>query len=1243
VGRLLFLRNLGYMKRWLWIVFLMQSLIAGAQDEGLDSLWSVLPQIPDSLRAPLLVEIASKLYNDSNANDARIDSALRLAYQAELLAHTYNDTTALVESRSIYIHYYRKTRQKSKLDSLLVLYQPLRAAMGYQIVDKYDSWNDFAGYRYAYLYNTLYILEDTTGDWNIADVSSPDKYDTFHRNQTTSKDLGNPNKVFWVRLKLRGHKAKNGDYLFMVGQDSYTWRDIQVYIPNDSGNYNLQITGSDLLPEQKTVQDWRSFFRVQLNREKEKEIYLRLQGPNNITVPPEIFLLHMDEPYLLDNEEKAHHNRGIFLGILWVQGVYFLLLFLSVKYRAYLFYVIYILGLILSVSNASYYHSFFPKSGEYHIFVYFIAAWIAAFGMIRFSEIYLNIREYLPKSRTYLQLYKSIFTFVAVGIIILITFEYNLSQFISYEVLNDLINGAANTYIMLISLGLILIMAIGIAVHHRGFVPARYLLFANIFLILGVGIPFGMASLNMGHLPFRQTMLAAEIGVILQLSFFALGVGNKQKMLEEEKKVALEQNLQLEHDANEKLRRTDEMKDEFLANTSHELRTPLNGIIGIAEGMMAGLENNDTSNLKENLSVIIDSGRRLNTMVNDLLDFSKLKNYDLELQRKPLDLRILTDIVLKVVKPLVKNKPIELHNKIPHELPKIWADENRIQQILYNLIGNAIKFTHEGNVTVRAGVIGELIEIIVSDSGIGIPPDKLETIFESFEQADGSIAREYGGSGLGLSITRRLIELHGGKIWVNSEVGVGSDFHFTIPAAKPQHYQYEIPSYDQIHFSGNPELQTYHISPEEDTESNDLNGISDEHKQVHILVVDDEPINQRVMKNILSQVNYRVSLANNGEEALRILETKKDVNLVLLDVMMPKMSGFEVCQRIREKHLPSELPVIIVTAKSQIEDLVTGLTSGANDYISKPFSRDELLARIRTHLNLYSINTVYGRFVPHEFIRSLGHSSIMEARLGDGVEREFTVMFSDIRSYTTLAEEMTPKENFDFINSYLGRMGPIIKSKEGFVAQYYGDGIMALFPNQPEDALQAAIDMYKKLADYNRERVEKSRIPIRIGIGLHTGPLLLGIIGDEKRMDAGVVSDTVNTSARMEGLTKYYGASILVSADTLLQMTDPTQFRYRYLGLVQVKGKKEPIGIYDFYDGDPPDIIQLKEHSLSHFEEGLSHYYNQQFQMAGKCFKKVLSIYPEDRAAKLYVNNSEKYDHEGIPDSWRGVEMILSK
>ncbi|MGI9544886.1 MAG: tetratricopeptide repeat protein [Cyclobacteriaceae bacterium] len=683
----------------------------------------------------------------------------------------------------------------------------------------------------------------------------------------------------------------------------------------------------------------------------------------------------------------------------------------------------------------------------------------------------------------------------------------------------------------------------------------------------------------------------------------------------------------------EQLEKVDQLKDAFLANTSHELRTPLHGIIGLAQSLA---ERNTDPNDKEDLDMIVYSGKRLSNLVNDILDFSKLKTHTIQLDLKAVDLKSMVDVVFKMSEPLLGEKSIELVNNVPKNLPAVHADENRVQQILLNLVGNAIKFTKQGQVAIAAEHKKELIAIKVADTGIGIPQEQASQIFESFTQVEDSRQRQYEGTGLGLSITKQLVEIHGGQIGVQSEVGRGSVFHFTLPIAKgvaAPLTSIEGDTSDELIITLENHQSSTTPSP----------AVVNGHQAFRILVVDDDPVNQQVIKNYLADSEYMITQAMDGDQALQAIDQKTKYDIVLLDVMMPGMSGYEVCEKIRETYLPSELPILMVTAKNQINDLVEAFNLKANDYLVKPVSKAELLARLATHLNLLHINQSYDRFVPKEFFKVLGRDNILDVKIGDQVQENVTVLFSDIRSYTTLAESMTVAENFQLLNGYLSRVVPVINSHHGLIHQFLGDGILALFLKGPENAVSASIDFQLMLAEYNEERLAKGRIPLQVGIGVNTGSLMLGIIGDRKRLGAVVVSDTVNTTSRLEGLTKKFGVSIVVGEDTWSQLPDQKQFRYRRLGKVLVKGKKNAIDIYDFYDGDTAELVRRKDQCKADFERALSLYYDRQFEEALLLFKKVIDINPDDKAALRYQSNAAGYIVQGVEDDWTGIEMMLTK
>ncbi len=693
---------------------------------------------------------------------------------------------------------------------------------------------------------------------------------------------------------------------------------------------------------------------------------------------------------------------------------------------------------------------------------------------------------------------------------------------------------------------------------------------------------------------------------------------------------------------NTKLARLDKLKDDFLSNTSHELRTPINGIIGIADSMIEGATGTLPNKAIRNLSMITFSGRRLANLVNDILDFSKLKHQNIILQIKPIDIKIVTDVVVFLSQPLIGKKNITLTNKITDTSP-IDADENRVQQILHNLVGNAIKFTESGKVEIFSTVIGKNIQIIVNDSGVGIQANKLKNVFNPFEQADGSIAREFGGTGLGLSITKQLIELHGGEINIESTIDVGTTVSFTLPLSDSK--QVDSNDINSILKSVHQENQIIDMEEENEEENNAIRNsqIISGYESLHVLIVDDDPINLQVLENQLRIENYEITRANNGQEAIDAVNSGTSFAIILLDIMMPKMSGFEVCRIIRKTHPPNLLPIIMLTANNQVSDLVEGMRSGANDYLTKPFSKGELITRIRTHVQLSLVNIAYSNFVPLEFLKLLEKDSIVDVRLGDHVQKEMTVLFADIRSFTTLSESMSPKENFDFINDYLGRVSPIIRKYNGFIDKYIGDAIMALFPEKVDDAVQASIEIHKQLILFNKERKQQSKQEVKIGIGLHIGSLMLGTIGEKKRMEGTVISDAVNLASRLEGLTKLYGALTLISGDVLDKISNPNQYNYRFLGKVRVKGKQSAVKVFEIIDSESEEVRNKKIALGSLFEQAIEAYYSKQFRQALIYFQDILLELPQDKAATFYLERCQHYFEEGIPENWEGIEALDKK
>ncbi|MCE9598195.1 MAG: GAF domain-containing protein, partial [Spirochaetia bacterium] len=288
------------------------------------------------------------------------------------------------------------------------------------------------------------------------------------------------------------------------------------------------------------------------------------------------------------------------------------------------------------------------------------------------------------------------------------------------------------------------------------------------------------------------------------------------------------------------------------------------------------------------------------------------------------------------------------------------------------------------------------------------------------------------------------------------------------------------------------------------------------------------------------------------------------------------------------------------------------------------------------------INEAISRFVPAEFLRLLGRDNIVGVELGENIAREMTVLFSDIRQFTTISESMTPEQNFRFINSYLKQVGPAVREHKGFIDKYIGDAIMALF-DSPDSAIAASIDMFRALESWNRGRALAGFILVKIGIGIHTGDLMLGTIGEQSRMEGTVISDSVNLASRLEGLTKYYGASLIISGQTHERLKEPEKLSLRTLDRVRVKGKKDPVVIIEVLNAEPEETCKLKEATRPEFEAGQTAYIKRDFTGASKLFYAVAKKNQKDRAAAVYYKRCKLLETAGVPEDWDGVESMSRK
>ena len=371
------------------------------------------------------------------------------------------------------------------------------------------------------------------------------------------------------------------------------------------------------------------------------------------------------------------------------------------------------------------------------------------------------------------------------------------------------------------------------------------------------------------------------------------------------------------------------LKSDFLANMSHEIRSPMNGVIGMTELV---LDTDLTPEQREYLGIVKSSSESLLTIINDILDFSKIEAGKLNFENIPFDLEATISDCVRPLHLRAQEKGIALTCEIAPDVPRaVLGDPGRLRQVLVNLIGNAIKFTSQGGVALqvkrldsrRANGVGGGVHFAVTDSGIGIPPESLDAIFDPFSQQDSSTTRKFGGTGLGLTISRRLVEALGGRIWVESEVGKGSTFHFSAQ------------------FSLDTQVQSVGNSAGASSTPGSAGADSLAEKSMDVLLVEDNPINQKLAVTLLENWGHKVTLAENGQLALDALARRR-FDIVLMDMMMPVMDGIEATQRFRASELGPRTPIIAMTANAMRGDRERCLEAGMDGYMSKPIKSAEL-------------------------------------------------------------------------------------------------------------------------------------------------------------------------------------------------------------------------------------------------------------------------------------------------------------
>lgn len=759
------------------------------------------------------------------------------------------------------------------------------------------------------LFNYLGFVEDTQENLTIEQVASPENQGWF---KTRKAHFGFSGSVFWARLKVVNHSRYNQWFAVLNNVGMHTLDRIDFFQPLPGGGYDMFRDGEEVEPDKKMIPSISlPAFGFYIAPGQSKTFYFRIQDEGLIALP-----------LILRSQKEMESFSAARIYWLFVFGafgfflVYNLLLYATLRDMVFLYF---------SLMLSSYLLLFFVPQMMFSVFPG-LDTWVI--NRLKDCTMLFYYIAWLLLTKNYFRLNKLpgllgkwvncllIITGITGAALFLLPYGWALPFSVTIAVINCLS-----------------IFMISVCAWRKGFAAGRYYVIAVTFIFLPSALR-GMNTLGFLNVyPYLRIMdNMGSFLVILLFSCLALidrhNILNKQ-VLAAHKKAEL-------------------AKDEFLANTSHELRTPLHGIIGLCEDLLTRGKNASSQEREQELNIVIQSARRLSSLVDDILDFTRIRQGSVRLQKRAVDFGSALKLAVSLCRPLIGKKPVRIRTDIPETLMPVLADENRLQQILLNLIKNAIKFTSEGEILISAQEKGAVLKVSIQDTGGGIPESKMPQVFERFFQADGTIGREHGGVGLGLAITRQLIELHGGQISVSNNKLGGANFEFTIGFAKKGSEADLTPSLldENLRVENNNEFLPVPV-PE-------FSIIQSERNTFEILIVDDELISLHTLHNHLKTAGFNVRGASGALEARNLLNDVS-FDLVILDIMMPGINGYELCREIRETYNPTELPVIMLTARTQTKDLIHGFECGANDYLTKPVNREELLARIQISLKLKAL------------------------------------------------------------------------------------------------------------------------------------------------------------------------------------------------------------------------------------------------------------------------------------------------
>jgi signal transduction histidine kinase/DNA-binding response OmpR family regulator len=812
------------------------------------------------------------------------------------------------------------------------------------------------------------IFIDPEKKFNITEISSPELQKKFTLKINKKENLGYINGQIWLRFKLKNLNIEKKNWIIEFAFPAYD--NMHLYMPTNNNNYQKITNDFSLKFAERAIPHRHFMFPLELENSNIKTFYISIDSKNIIALPIKI----RSHKATINKIKNEYYSLGIYYGILIVMLLYNLCLFFSLKNYSYLFYSLFVgsFALFQMTMNSISFEYFWPDSPKFQYYFTAIAIVIMGFCAIIFIRSFLNSKHYTPQLDNsllhlicFLPLILSSCLFLS-GIsthnfpkiinittnffapiiayysitffhsnfkskqnlyfIILISLIVNIALYalkIHFLIFNNLF------FLALISISLL----ISIKAYYKGSRNAYYFLIAwGIFLLTAISL----ILLGLGILPANViTQNGLQIGSAFAITCLSFGLADnfKQERIAKEKAQIL---------AIKNLEKTNKLKDDILSNVSHELRTPIAAILGLLDRVITDEKNLSKYSLN-NLNLAVASSKQLNILINDILTTAELKNSKIKLNLTTLNLYKICNNIIEIFTPLAKHKNLKLINLCPRNIPAIIADENRLYQIFYNLLGNALKFTKTGSITIKTSQKNEKIYIAIIDTGIGIPSAQIEYIFNAFRQGNDHLTKEFPGNGLGLTIVKNLINLHNETITVTSTINKGTEFCFSLPISQ------EIRAINNKTPNIEGSIITV-LNPNKILDSKKTGKKIIHKKPFTILVIDDDHIQNYIITELLeNEFGYKTEQAANAEDSLNIIKNKK-IDLILLDIMLPHISGFSLCEIIRREYSKQELPIIFLTAKQNKESLHKSLKYGANDYLTKPINKEELSLRIEYHL-----------------------------------------------------------------------------------------------------------------------------------------------------------------------------------------------------------------------------------------------------------------------------------------------------